>query len=323
MMRPSVREEISLRSSAAAWLTLRLHAVVPERMSPCAALVLHGATLPGFIFDLPVPGASFQERLAATGLASYALDARGYGRSTRPVPGGAGWADDQPFARANEVVDDVADAVRYLREVRGHPEVALIGFSWGSVCAGSFASRFGDQLDRLVLCAPIHACRNERWLQGLRDPADPTRCNRALGAYRWTTAEGLRARWDADIPPADRQAWRAPDVLDAVLANALANDPLSATRSPPAFRAPNGSFADLFEAFSGRAVFDASRIRAPTLLLRGEADTTASDDDARGLLQALGSINKHYQVIAAGGHFQCLERSMPRMIDACAEFLLA
>ena len=321
-MKTSLKEEISLSSSAAAWLTLRLRAVVPEKKTARAALLLHGATLAGFIFDLPVAGASFQERLAETGFASYALDARGYGRSTRPQPGEAGCAEDQPFGCAREVVDDVVDAVRYLREERGHSEVALIGFSWGSVCAGLYASRFADDLDRLILCAPIHACRNDRWLHGLRDPVDPTRLDRTFGAYRWTTAEGLRARWDADMPHAGVQAWRDPAVLDAVLANALASDPLSSTRSPPAFRAPNGSFADLFEAFSGRAGFDASRIRAPALLLRGEADTTASDDDARGLMKQLGSNAKRYRIIAAGGHFQCLEQSMPRMFDACAEFLV-
>src|SRR5882672_4486535 len=271
-MKRSLKEQISLSSSAAAWLTLRLHAVVPEKRTPRAALLLHGATLSGFIFDLPVSGASFQERLAATGFASYALDARGYGGSTRPQPGEAGCAADQPFGRAAEVVDDLADAVRYLREERGHSEVALIGFSWGSVCAGLYASWFADELDRLILCAPIHAWRNDRWLHGLRDPVDRMRLNRTFGAYRWTTAEGLRARWDSDMPRSVGPAWREPAVLDAVLANALAGDPQSSTRSPPAFRAPNGSFADLFEAFSGRAVFDASRIRAPTLLLRGAAD---------------------------------------------------
>jgi alpha-beta hydrolase superfamily lysophospholipase len=319
-VRPT-RLHVILRSSVAPWLSLNLRAVLPARTSRRAVLVLHGATLSGFLFDIPAAGRSFQERLAARGWASYALDARGFGGSTRPAPGQPGCPDDRPFGAAAAVIDDIADAVRYLRDVRGHAEVMLIGFSWGALCAGRFAARDGAAIDKLVLNAPIHGTRNDEWLLRLSDPADATRLNPAFGAYRWTTAASLQARWDSDIAVADKTQWREPEALHAVLEGALADDPLSATRSPPAFRAPNGGFADLFEAFSGRPAFDASRIRVPTLLLRGEGDTTASDADSRQLLRALGCREKRYRIVPAGGHFQCLERSMPALLDACLQFL--
>jgi len=318
---PPARENLSVRSTVAPWLTLNLHAVLPQVPGSRAILLLHGATLSSFIFDLPVAGYSMQARLAESGWATYALDARGFGLSSRPQPGEPGCADDRPFGRAEEGIADIADAVRYLRTVRKHSEVALIGFSWGTILAGWFAARHPDAVERLVLCAPIHACANAEWLQRLRDPDDPALLNRALGAYRWTSAESLHARWDGDIGVADKQAWRDAEVLNAVLQGALATDPMATTRVPPAFRAPSGPVQDLFQAFTGHALFDPSRIHVPTLLLRGEGDTTATDADARLLMRRLGSHEKLYRVIPAGSHFQCLERSMPQVFATCSEFL--
>lgn len=319
---PAARKrQLGLPSSTEPWLTLHLRCAAPARATARAALLLHGATLSGFIFGVPVAGASLQDRLAARGWASYALDARGFGQSTRPWPGEPQCDPDRPFGGAAVSVGDVADAVRFLRGVAGHTEVALIGFSWGAICAGCFAAQRGELIDKLVLCAPIYAARNLPWLQHLADPADVSRLNPAFGAYRWTTAADLQARWDGDIPIADKSAWREPGVLRAVLDGALADDPLSSTRTPPAFRAPNGPFADLFEAYSGRPPFDAAAIQVATLIVRGDADTTASDADAHHLLGQLGGRDKDYRIIPAGSHFQCLERSMPALTDTCLDFL--
>jgi pimeloyl-ACP methyl ester carboxylesterase len=316
-----VRADFSIASSAAPWLALHLHAVAPQEPVARAVLLLHGATLPSFIFDMRLPGCSVQERLAAAGWATYALDARGFGRSSRPTPGEAGCPEDVPFGRAHEAAADVVDALRYLRDARGHAQLALMGFSWGTILAACVAARHAELIDRLVLCAPIHACHNEAWLQRLRDPHDPSRLSTQFGAYRWTAGEALQARWDGDIPIADKSAWRDPAVLEAVLAAALASDPLSHTRKPPGFRAPAGPADDLMHAFSGRSLFDAARIRTPVLLVRGEGDTTATDEDARGLLDRLASDEKQYSIVAAGSHFQCLERSMPALLAACTRFL--
>jgi alpha-beta hydrolase superfamily lysophospholipase len=316
-----VRQSLWIKSSAAPWLTLHVHAVAPDKACSRAVLLLHGATLPSYVFDLPVSGYSLQQRLADTGWATYALDARGFGGSTRPLPGEPGCAEDWPFGRAEEGVSDVGDAVHFLREVRGHSDVALIAFSWGTILAGFFAAASNGAIDRLVLYAPIYTTYNPLWVARLADPRDPTVLNPAFGAYRWTSAKELRARWDADIPVIDKEAWRANDVLDAVLERALASDPLSSTRTPPAFRSPNGTFADLFRAFTGHAAFDASAIRTPVLLVRGEADTSSTDEDARTLLRELGSADKRYQIIPSGSHFLCFERSAPLLFESCKQFL--
>lgn len=316
-----MRSSLHVRASSSPWLTLHLHAVAPAAGTSRAVLLLHGATLSGFVFDPPSPALSLQSRLAAHGWASYALDARGFGGSTRPGEGDAGFDPQQPFGRAAEGVSDVADAVRFLHEGLGHDEVAMIGFSWGTILAASFAAAHPEALSRLVLYAPIYAERNPLWIERLANPRNEGVFRSNFGAYRWTTGEALRARWDDDILVAEKDRWRAPEVLDVVIEAALASDPLSRSRTPPAFRAPNGPLEDLFHACSGLRLYDPAAIRVPTLLVRGDADTTSTDPDARRLLGELGSSMKHYRIVGPGSHWIFFERSASQLFAACEEFL--
>jgi pimeloyl-ACP methyl ester carboxylesterase len=311
-----LRKSFWIGSSNARWLSLHLHAVMPSERSPRAALLLHGATLASYVFDLPVPGYSLQERLAAAGWASYALDARGFGRSSRPAPGAPGCPADRPFGNAAEGVADVADAVRFLCHDRRHTEVVLIGYSWGTILAGRFVTAHPDAVNRMILFAPIYGTANARWLRQFGVPGHPSDPGFGFDAYRWTTADELRGRWDSEIPTEEKTAWRSSDVLAAVLGAALQSDPLSLTRTPPAFRSPTGCCIDLTRAFSGHAAFDASSIKVPTLLVRADSDTTSTEADAQRLLERLESRDKRLVTIPTGTHFACFEHSAPLLFDA-------
>jgi pimeloyl-ACP methyl ester carboxylesterase len=316
-----LRQSFRMPSSNARWLSLHLHAVIPSEPSPRAALLLHGATLASYVFDLPIPGYSLQERLAAAGWASYALDVRGYGRSSRPVPGDPGCPADQPFSTATEGVADAADAVRFLRHDRRHTEVILVGYSWGTILAGRFVTAYPGAVSRMILFAPIYGTPNARWRGQLGAPVGPAHSDVGPGGYRWTTADELQARWDSEIPTEERSLWRANEVLQAVLQTALESDPLSLTRTPPAFRSPTGCGVDLFRAFSGYAAFDAGKIEVPTLLVRGDSDTTSTEADSLRLLERLESRDKHSITIPSGTHFACFEYCAPLLFDALLAFL--
>ncbi len=316
-----LRQCFRIGSSNAPWLSLHMHAVLPSKRSPRAVLLLHGATLASYVFDLPVPGYSLQERLAAAGWASYALDVRGYGRSSRPVPGDPGCPADRPFSTAAECVADVADAMRFLRQDRRHTEVILVGYSWGTILASRFVTAHPGAVSRMILFAPIYGTANARWISELGASEGPTHSGFGPGGYRWTTADGLQARWDSEIPTEEKSSWRANEVLKGVLQAALGSDPLSLTRAPPAFRSPTGCGVDLSRAFSGSAAFDAGKIEVPILLVRGESDTTSTEADSLRLLESLGSRDKHSITIPSGTHFACFEYSAPLLFEALLAFL--
>lgn len=292
-------------------LFLRAHGDAPGRPP---VLFVHGATYGSRLYDIPHPGASWLAATAAAGFAAYGVDLRGYGRSLWP---GLAVANG-PVGRAAEVVHDIDDAVRYLAARHGVDRVALVGGSWGSVTTALYAGGLGaDRVSRLALYAPIFAERNGGWIAELQDPAAPGALDPRLGPCRHVDAEQTRARWDAESPQA--ADWRDPAVFAALMVATLADEPDGGASGR--FRAPNGTLADLWECFSARPVYDPSRIRRPTLLVRGGADATSTRSDALALLDRLGTTEKTYAEIANGGHFLTAERRAPQVFALVAAFL--
>ncbi len=288
-----------------------------------AVLMVHGATYPGDSFDLPIAEYNWTEDLVRRGYAAYYLDIRGYGRSTRPATMDLPAADNPPFSRATDAIRDIGDAAALIRERAGVAKVYLIGWSWGTVTTGMFSARNNDLVEKLVLYAPVYALHlPDRIAQfGLADPADPRRFNPAIGAYRTVTEAAARARWEAQIVPDDKDAWREDRVFRTWFSELLRTDPASNDTAPPKLRAPNGVLIDVFEIFSGRPIFEAAEILVPTLVLRGLDDPTATHEDAVGLFDRLGAVDKELVELEDGSHFISLERNPGRVFDAVAAFL--
>ena len=69
--------------------------------------------------------------------------------------------------------------------------------------------------------------------------------------------------------------------------------------------------------------FDAAKITVPTLVIRGEADSSAKRDDNQQLMNALGSTVKEYVEIPNGGHFLHFEHVNLQFYEAVQKFLEA
>lgn len=270
-------------------------------------LFVHGATLGGVLYD--APGSSWLEAAARAGFSAYAVDLRGYGRSR---PEGA-----DPRCTPGEAARDIAAAAGAVRDAHGGAALRLVGGSWGSITAARHAAA-DPNVERLVLYAPVWGARNEGWLELLSDGGDRARPG-AWGPSRLVTEAEIRARWNAEHPPgAD---WREEAVIRGLVEEAMAEDPGAATRDPPAFRAPNGCFLDLWEAFSGRPVHDPAAVRCPTLVIRGGADPTSTRADALALFDRLGAPERRYVEVANAAHFAPAERRAPRLFAAANAFL--
>lgn len=92
--------------------------------------------------------ARFGERLTAAGYAVYASDHRGHGSTARTAQDAGYFADDHGW---DTVVDDLHLVTEHaLSENPGLP-FFLFGHSMGSFLSRSFVTRFGGELDGLVL----------------------------------------------------------------------------------------------------------------------------------------------------------------------------
>lgn len=281
----------------------------PER----TLLFVHGATYPSdTMFDLKIDGVSWMDVIAGHGYDVYAMDVRGYGRSTRPPEMNAPAHDNPPVVSTDDGVRDFAAVVDHIRQRRGVPRLSLMGWSWGTVIAGAYAARNPDTVERLVLYAPL-------WLR--RIPGG-LRVGGQMGAYRVVTMEAARQRWLTGVA-VDRQAdWIPPRVLEAWWSANLEADPVGAAMTPPGVRAPNGLLVDAFKYWEADTrYYDPSAIRAPALLVVGDWDVDTPPYMAQAILTRLGSREKRLVIIGEGTHHLMLERNRGQMFREVQIFL--
>lgn len=293
-----------------------------------ALLLLHGARVPSVpSFDVDVPNGSLAADLARAGHVVYLMDARGFGQSTRPPEMSLPPEASPPLARSAEVIRDIAAVVTWMRARHDGARVVLLGWATGSHWLGMYASLYPDGISHLVLYNTLHGV-NGPWpvADGLEDPERPGRFNRtAVGGYRHVTAESLSGAWDASIPLDDPDEWRDPAILQAYRNAALASDNTSGQRTPPTFRAPSGPLEDSFYLSRGRQMWDASLVRARTLVIASERDFWSRSIDRKRLMEHLIDAESARLVILPDAtHFVHLdrpERGRDRFIDEVLAFL--
>lgn len=247
-------------------------------------LLLHGARVPGLAsFDLPVAGGSLAEDLATAGHRVLVVDARGYGASERPAAMSAPATDNPAIVTGDEVVRDIDAVVRWS----GADRVDLVGWATGGHWTAWYASTHPDRVANLVLLNSLYgAVSGHPMLERFGDGGgrfDDAR----HGAYRLSTAEDLLPAWDASIPIPDKALWRDPRVAQSYVDEALASDPTTGDREPPSFRAPNGAMKDSYLLATNHQLWDATAIRARTLILRGERDFWSRPEDVTTLADDL------------------------------------
>jgi pimeloyl-ACP methyl ester carboxylesterase len=289
-------------------------------------LFIHGATFPSTPdFDLQYKDYSWADWMVKKGYAVYMFDKRNYGASTREKAMDEPAANHPPLSRSYLVIRDLGAVVDHLRAKHRIDRVTLVGWSWGAMTAGYYASLHPEKVNRLVLYAPLYAYPQHTNLgagSGLQNKRRPSEFNPAMGAYRLGTAAANQARWDGEIPVQDKSEYREQGVVDAFNEAALATDPTSRTRNPPSLRAPNGVLEDSFMQATGRAIWNASTITAPTLVIAGEFDTWSYPEDREGLMRDLvHAQSKKSVLIKDATHFVLFEKNRNQLYEAVLQFL--
>ena len=155
--------------------------------------------------------------------------------------------------------------------------VHLVGFSWGTVAAARYAERYPQTVSRLALYAPLYAEANAMWLDRIGDPADRTRIDPTIGAYRLITQADIRQRWNADI------GSPIPNCSASMISPISYSTPWQRSirwhvrmRRPPFARRPARSPTWSASSTAGRCTIRPGS-RMPVLLIRGADDTTSTD----------------------------------------------
>jgi len=274
-------------------------------------LYVHGASqAASSTFDLKVDNESWMDYIAARGYDVYLVDLRGYGRSTRPPEFAKPADENPPVVRTDVAVRDVAAAVDSILQRRRVGTLDLIGWSWGTVLMGRYASEHKDRVHRLVLYAPI-------WLH------EPASTASTLGAYRTWTMEAQRKTLQSGAPESKLNELLSPDAFASWSAAEIATDPEGGKQSPPVVRTPNGIYADDRDYWTaGKPLWDPAEIAAPTLVVVGDWDGVTPPARAQVVLSKLvnAPVRRLVQVGEAT-HIVLLEKNRLQLFREVQTFL--
>ena len=238
-------------------------------------LFVHGSSMAGQpTFDLKVPGhpdASVMDWFAARGYDTWSLDMEGYGHSDKKR--------DIKCDITNGS-DDVAAATAYIEKTRGAGPLLVYGISSGALRAAMFAERHPDRVKRLALDAmvwtgegsPTLAERKKRLPEFMKINRRPM--DRAF----------MHSIFDRDHPgTADKH------IIEAFADQVLALDD----------SVPTGTYIDMC---SKLPVVDPTKIKVPTIIMRGQWDGIASFEDLSKFFALLPNPDKQFVVMPGISH---------------------
>lgn len=218
-----------------------------------------------------------------------------------------------PIVRGDDALRDIACAVEWIRGRRHVERVNLIGWSWGTVLTGAYASQHPHLVARLVLYAPL-------WLR-LPDESTAAMLSAApLPAYRTVSRRDALQRWLAGVPENAKSNLIPAGWLEQWLDATWSTD---TEAGADLLRAPNGVMQDVREYFyAGRPYYDPTRIIAPTLVVTAEWDNDTPPYMAKALFYRLPpSATNSYVELNEGTHSIIMERNRLSLFSAVQDFL--
>ena len=283
----------------------RLHLWCCGPRTAPSVLYVHGATFPsrlaiGYRFD----GFAWADDLVARGFQVWGFDFLGYGRSSRPAQMAAPAEANPPIGNCDNAAWQIEAVLDAMRAAGARADIRVIAHSRG--CAPAMRVAAGGRVHRLALFGPI-----VRRCGAVQRPA---------AAWRDITIADQHRRFVEDVPAVEAPVLSARH-FELWGADYLASDPGAAGRQPAAVRVPAGPAADIAALWSGEALYDPSRVRCPTLIVRGEWDSLTTDADAAALYGGLGAAAKWDVKIARATHLAHLEAGRFELYAAVGAFL--
>lgn len=254
----------------------RKHLGKPDRAEPKPVLFLvHGSSFSGRSgFDLVVNGSSrysLMDEFARRGYDVWTMDHEGYGRS--------GWRDGFRATIADGV-DDLKAAMGVVERETGLASYYFYGQSSGALRLAGFAAASPGHCARVCLDAFV-------WT----GEGAPTLIERRKKLDQWTGA------WKRKVDGAFYQSIFNRDLPGT--SEPAIPDALAAAEAPLCSEVPTGTYADMCSILP---TVDPLDVVCPTLILRGEHDGIATEEDLYAFFTRLPNTDKQFTIIEGQAH---------------------
>jgi alpha-beta hydrolase superfamily lysophospholipase len=249
------------------------------------AIVLHGI---GFHSG---PYKVIADALNEHGVDVYGLDARGHGLSQGP----RGFTGSPA-----QVAEDVASAVKFVKQRQASAKIFLLGDSMGSNYALDYAKDNSSQLAGLVLLAPAFYVDNGQLFNLESALLSPY----FLLAHRKPVIDLVGNRIDESSRDSQWVAARRAD--------------------PLAYKKVSfGYLLDIQRLIFGWRRQIAPRVRTPILMIKGGEDHVVSHKDCLTFMRLSASPDKHFEVYPEVRHTTLWDPETPDILKRMREWILA
>ncbi|MDE0781169.1 MAG: alpha/beta fold hydrolase [Alphaproteobacteria bacterium] len=255
--------------------------------------LVHGSSLSartGFDLDVPgKPGYSMMEWFARKGFDVWTMDHENYGRSSRT-------ASNSDIASG---ADDLAAAIPIVLNETSASCVHMFGSSSGALRAGLFANRYPEHVASLSLDAFVWTGEGSLTLKKRRENLD---------IFRRESVRKVDRAFFHSIFNRDKVG-----LVEEGVADAFADAELRFGTTMP-----TGTYLDMCTKLP---VVDPGKVICPLLLLRGEHDGIATEQDVTEFFLQLGTSDKQLVILPGQAHVGTLGVNRMRLFSVLLEFL--
>lgn len=292
---PVWSREYSAQKGAVTLAMFRKRVSEPQTGEPARPVLVfvHGSSISSRpSFDLTVPGGgeySMMNVFARWGYDTWTLDHEGYGRSTR--------TDSNSDVASG--VEDLKAATEVIARETGRAKFHFYGGSSGALRAGAFAMARPDRVDRLILEAFTWTGKGS-----------PTLAKRAenLASFRANNRRPRGRDMIRSIFTRDK-----PGTSDPRVAEALADAELQFGDT-----IPTGTYLDMT---ANLPVVDPAKVQSAVLMVRGEHDGIATEEDLLEFYRRLPTADKQFIILAGAAHAVALGYTRQQLWHVMRAFL--
>ncbi|MDQ5921683.1 MAG: hypothetical protein QG673_1742 [Pseudomonadota bacterium] len=265
-----------------------------------------------------VPGYSLMNDLAQNGYDVWGIDFIGEGKSTYPKTMNISPAPIGTYPlSANQAVKQLHQAIDYISKQTGKHNVALLGWSWGSVVGAMYAIQNPHQINHLVLYGSMYSSQLQESIQPIfikPFAANNGAFSESLPAYQNIAWQVINSHWHMMINGNTSIAEES--AIDAVGKVYIEADP--APVMPNSLRRPMGPIKDLYSIWNGKPIYDISKLTVPTLVIYGDQDFFADHD----LYNKLTNVKIKQKIeLKQATHWLIYEKTRQQFINDVVKFL--
>ena len=248
-------------------------AAAPGTKKSGTILFVHGSSMASQpTFDLQVPGRpGAMDYFTAQGFDTWCMDMEGYGRSDK---------NRGIDANISDGADDLKAGTDFILKTRNTGPLLVYGISSGALRAALFAQRHPDRVKRLALDAHVWTGEGSPTLEQRR---------KKLPELTKTKRRPIDRAFVRSIFERDHPGTADDNVIEAFADAILKLDD----------SIPNGTYIDMCNHLP---VVDPTKIKVPTIVMRGEFDGIASVDDLLNFFKLLPNPDKQFAVMPGIAH---------------------